>query len=235
MMKKVAIIQSNYIPWKGYFDMIRNVDLFIFYDHVQYTKRDWRSRNYIKAPEGKRLLSIPCGCNTNRKIYEVELPSNDWQKKHWDSIRQCYKKAPFFFKFKPFFDEIYLGRRWKYLSELNQYVIKKIAADILKTTTVFEDSRTYNLQLSKAEGVKEILQKCDCEIYLCGPAAKDYLSDDFIGTMSSKLVWMDYSGYPAYRQLYAPFEHNVSIIDMIFNLGYETINYMKKINLEQMI
>lgn len=234
-MKKVAVIQSSYIPWKGYFDMIRNVDLFIFYDHVQFTKQDWRSRNFIKAPEGKRFLSIPCGSNTNRKIYEVELPDNDWQRGHWDSIKQCYKKAPFFSEFKSFFDEIYLGKRWKYLSELNQYVIKKIAADILKTTTVFEDSRTYDLQHSKAEGIKEILEKCGSEIYLCGPAAKNYLRGDFIDTMSSKLVWMDYAGYPEYDQLYLPFDHNVSIIDMIFNLGYETTNYMKNLNLEKMI
>lgn len=234
-MKKVAIIQSNYIPWRGYFDMIRNVDLFIFYDHVQYTKKDWRSRNFIKGPEGKRLLSIPCGHDTNRKIYEVSPLNADWQKSHWDSIRQCYKKAPFFWRFKPFFEEFYLGKEWSNLSELNQFLIKQISVEILKVNTVFEDSLKYDIQHSKELGVKEILEKCGAEIYLCGPSAQNYLTEEFLQTMPAKFVWMNYNGYPEYNQLYPPFEPEVSIIDLIFNEGYDAINYMKTFNLEEMI
>jgi hypothetical protein len=235
-MKKVAIIQSNYIPWKGYFDMIRNVDLFIFYDHVQYTKKDWRSRNYIKAPEGLRLLTIPCGHDTNRKISEVEMLNSKWQTSHWHSILQCYKNAPAFRKFKPFFEDIYLSKQWVNLSDFNQYVIKQISTEILGAKTIFEDSRKYDIQQTKANGVKEILEKCGSEIYLCGPAAKDYLTEDFIKTsIKSEFLWMDYSGYPEYNQLYEPFAHNVSIIDLIFNHGYDSVNYMKDFNLEDLI
>lgn len=72
-MKKVGVIQSNYIPWKGYFDLIHDVDLFVFYDDVQYTKNDWRNRNLIKTPTGAKWLTIPVSSNLNNLIYEVEL------------------------------------------------------------------------------------------------------------------------------------------------------------------
>jgi len=234
-MKKVAIIQSSYIPWKGYFDMIRNVDLFVFYDHVQYTKKDWRSRNYIKTPKGKKWLTVPCGYDTNRKIYEVELKDHSWQKSHWDSIKQNYKKAKYYWKYKAFFERIYLERKWNTLSEFNQSTIKEITSKLLGAKTVIEDSRKYNIQNSKEEGVKEILEKCEADIYLCGPSARSYLSQNFIESIRSKFVWMDYDGYPEYNQLYPPFDHYVSIIDLIFNEGENAVQYMKTIALEDLI
>jgi len=234
-MKRVAIIQSSYIPWKGYFDMIRNVDLFIFYDHVQYTKKDWRSRNYIKTPKGKKLITIPCGYNTKRKIYEVELKDTSWQRSHFDSIRQNYKKSKYYWKYISFFEEIYMKRLWHSLSEFNQYSIKKISRDLFNISTVFEDSRKYDIKKQREEGVREILEKCGAEIFLCGPSAKNYLSEQFLKTVPAKFVWMDYSGYPEYNQLYPPFDHNVSIIDLIMNEGPNSIQYMKTFNLEEMI
>lgn len=232
IMKKVAIIQSSYIPWKGYFDFIRNVDLFIFYDHVQYTKKDWRSRNYIKTPKGKKWLTIPCGYDTNRKIYEVELPDKSWQRSHWDSIKQNYRKARYYWKYTPFFKEIYLSRSWDTLSEFNQYVTKKISFELLGATTQFEDSRKYDIRLPRAEGVREILKKCGADIYLVGPSAQGYLGKEFLKTVKTKIVWMDYSGYPEYRQLYPPFDHYVSIIDLIFNEGPNAVAFMKTFSLE---
>jgi len=233
-MKTVAIIQSSYIPWKGYFDMIRNVDLFIFYDHVQYTKKDWRSRNYIKTPSGKKLLTIPCGHDTNRKIFEVELFDHSWQRSHLDSIRQNYKKSRYYWKYSPFFEQIYLSKEWTNLSEFNQYVIKKISCELMGVHTIFEDSRKYNIIHSKAEGVKEILEKCGADVYLCGPSARNYLSEEFIQTIPSKIIWMNYSGYPEYNQLYPPFDHHVSILDLIFNEGPNMLNFMKNLSLKQL-
>lgn len=215
--------------------MIRNVDLFIFYDHVQYTKKDWRSRNYIKTPQGKKWLTIPVGYDTTRKICEVELPSKNWQRSHFDSIRQNYKKASYYWKYHSFFEEIYFGKRWNNLSEFNQYSIIKIARELLGAETIFEDSRKYDIQNPKADGVKEILEKCGADIYLCGPSAQDYLKNDFWESIHSRIVWMDYSGYPEYNQLYPPFDHDVSIIDLIFNEGPDAVRYMKTFSLEKMI
>jgi hypothetical protein len=231
-LKKVASIQSSYIPWKGYFDVIRNVDLFIFYDNAQFTIQDWRSRNCIKTPQGKKWLTIPCGHNIKRKIYEVNLNDNNWQRSHFDIIKQNYKKAPYYWKYAPFLQEIYLSRPWKNLSDFNQYVTKKIATELLGVNTIFEDSRSYDIHSSKADGVKELIEKCGADIYLMGPAAKAYLNDNFIKTIKVKFVWMDYSNYPEYNQLYPPFEHYVSIIDLILNEGDNAINFMKSFSLE---
>ena len=98
-MKKVAIIQSNYIPWKGYFDIINDVDLFIFHDDLQYTKGDWRNRNKIKTPQGTIWITIPVGTNTERLICEVEIKDNQWQRKHYNLLKQHYINTPYYKKY----------------------------------------------------------------------------------------------------------------------------------------
>ncbi|HPW65751.1 MAG TPA: WbqC family protein [Salinivirgaceae bacterium] len=228
-MKKGAILQSNYIPWKGYFDIIRKVDVFIFYDDVQYTKRDWRSRNKIKTSVGAQWLTIPCGSDERRLICDVVLNDTTWQKQHWQRIEHSYKKAPFFNQYKPFFEEIYLNQQWSNLSDFNQFVIKKISKELLGINTKFEDSRVYNLQHRKGERIIELLLKAGIDYYVSGPAAKDYITDETFHKENIAIEWMDYSDYPEYNQLYPPFDHYVSIIDLIFNEGSNAINYMKSI------
>jgi len=225
--KTIAILQSNYIPWKGYFDIINSVDLFIFHDNLQYTKQDWRNRNKIKTPQGLQWLTIPCGSDENRLICDVELDDKKWQKSHWNKIKNAYFHAPFFNMYKDFFEEIYLGRQWSYLSELNQYIIKKIAKDILKSNTVFEDSRKYDLKKKKAQRVIELLKKVNAVKYISGPSAAFYLDEQMFINENIMLEWMDYSGYPEYNQLYPPFVHEVSVIDLIFNEGEGAKKFMK--------
>ena len=137
---RVAINQSNYIPWKGYFDLIHDVDLFVFFDDVQYTNRDWRNRNKIKSPNGLFWLSIPVGSNRKRLINEVEINESKWQGLHWKSIMQFYARAKYFFEYKNFFEEIYLGHQWKNLSELNQHLIVNISKEYLGIKTEFANS-----------------------------------------------------------------------------------------------
>lgn len=228
-MKTGAILQSNYIPWKGYFDIIRAVDLFIFHDDLQYTKGDWRNRNKIKTPLGSQWLTIPCGNSEKRLICEVKLTDHAWQKKHWQIIMQHYGKARYFSYFKPFFEEIYLGKTWVNLSCFNQFVIKKIAIEILHVKTEFTDSRDYHLNSKKAERVLELVQKAGISHYISGPSAKNYISSEFMSQSGITLEWMDYSNYSEYNQLFPPFDHHVSIIDLIFNEGDNSLKYMKDI------
>ncbi|RMH69102.1 MAG: hypothetical protein D6675_13865 [Gemmatimonadetes bacterium] len=227
MGKKVAILQSNYIPWKGYFDIINQVDLFIFHDDLQYTKLDWRNRNRIKTPQGLKWLSIPCGTDEHRLINEVELRDSSWQRKHWNIIEANYSKAPFFKQYAPVIKDFYWGQTWRRLSELNQTFIKFISHHILGITTEFDNSENYALTHKKAERVIELLKKVNATSYLSGPAAKAYLSEEVFRSENIQLEWMDYSGYPEYPQLYPPFAHEVSIIDLIFNTGPDATKYMK--------
>lgn len=227
MDKKIALLQSNYIPWKGYFDLINMADTFIFHDDLQYTHGDWRNRNKIKTQNGLDWLSAPCGSSESRLICEVEFKDHSWQKKHWAKIEQNYTKAKYFKDFKDYFKAIYLDNEWCNLSEMNQHIIKSISKDILKINTKFEDSREYNLSLKKAERVLELLKKSDADVYISGPAAKNYFDESVAKEIGIKVEWMDYSGYPEYQQLYPPFEHGVTILDLIFNEGPNANKFMK--------
>lgn len=227
MAKTVAIIQSNYIPWKGYFDIINMVDLLIFHDDLQYTKNDWRNRNKIMTPQGPQWLSIPCGTNEKRLICEVRVDNVIWQKQHWDRIQQSYRKAPFWDYYSPYLEKFYSAKTWSFLSDLNQSFIKYTCQKFLGISTQFEDSQIHNLTAGKGSRVMELLKRVDCTHYVCGPSAKSYLDYGAFENEGIRLEWMDYNSYPEYKQQYAPFHHNVSIIDLIMNTGPEARKFLK--------
>jgi hypothetical protein len=226
-MKKVAVLQSNYIPWKGYFDIINSVDLFIFYDDVQFNKNDWRNRNKIKTQGGLKWITIPCGHQNFKLIYEVNFVNSDWQIKHWNLIKAHYSKAPYFNHYKKFFENIYLNQNWKNLSKLNQYLIKTISLEFLNIKTQFDDSRNYNIQGKGEDRLINLLKKANTTKYISGPSAKAYISNDRFLSEGIHLEWMNYNNYPQYSQLYPPFEHAVSIIDLLFNTGPNAENFFK--------
>lgn len=225
-MRRVAICQSNYVPWKGYFDLIHDVDLFVFYDDVQFTVRDWRNRNRIKTSRGPAWLTIPVGSRRDRLICEVEIPSSRWQVEHWKTIRHCYARAPFFRKYEGMFSEVYLGTVWRSLSELNQYLIKMIAQECLGIRTQFIDSSRFALTSKKQERILDLLSAVEADTYISGPVAKGYLEPKRFRQRKIELIWKDYSGYPEYPQLYPPFEHAVTILDLLFHVGPDAPYYV---------
>jgi len=218
-MKTVVVLQSNYIPWKGYFDLIHDADLFIFYDDVQFTKNDWRNRNKIKTSKGLEWITVPVGTSTGLRIHEVGIKNAAWQKKHWKTVRQNYAKSPYFDDYREFFEDFYLGRQWMTLSDMNQHLIRAIATRFLGISTEFSDSRIYSAPGQKLEKLLYILNKTNANRYVSGPAAKDYTNSSQFSFEDIELVWKDYSGYPEYPQRYSTFEHGVSILDLLFNVG----------------
>ncbi len=155
---KIAIDQPNYIPWKGYFDLIHDVDLFIFYNDVQYTTRDWRNRNIIITPNGEKWLTIPVGKNTHRLICDVKMENDSWQKNHYEIIKFSYGKAPYFKLYKDFFENCYLGKKWEYLYELDQYLTIEIARRFLGIKTQFADSRDFETHGVKHERLLSLIE-----------------------------------------------------------------------------
>ena len=227
-MKKIAILQSNYIPWKGYFDMINMVDEFILYDDMQFTRRDWRNRNKIKTSNGLAWLTIPVEVKGKyfQKINETKITDKDWGKQHWNSIRHSYSKCPFFADYKNIFEELYVNCDEELLSFINyRFII--VINKILGITTKISWSNDYELVDGKTERLVGLCKSAGATDYLSGPAAKDYIVEDFFEKENIKLHWMDYSGYPEYDQKYPPFEHGVSILDLIFNEGPNFQKYMK--------
>jgi hypothetical protein len=225
-MTSVVVLQSNYIPWKGYFDLIHDADLFVFYDDVQFTKSDWRNRNKIKTQSGTEWMTIPTGTNEHRLICDVELKDNSWQKKHWRMIQQNYCKCPYFDQYRGFFEEIYVKREWKNLSELNQFIIKRISSEFLQINTQFYDSRDYKLEGQKLDRLLDLLTKVGAKTYISGPSAKNYIEMARFEELGIELRWKDYSGYPEYAQRNPPFEHAVSIIDLLLNTGEDAQRYI---------
>ena len=228
-MKKVAILQSNYIPWKGYFDLISYVDEFIIYDDMQFTKNDWRNRNKIKTPQGLHWLSIPVGSDTNRKIREVTFTDNNWREKHCKVLEANYKKSPFFEEVFSFIKPIIIDKNLNSLTQLNVSLIKSICSylGILTPITYCWD---YGLIEGKTERLVNLSQRAKADIYVSGPAAKDYIEENFFKEQDVQLEWFDYNNYPAYSQLWGSFEHSVSILDLIFNCGKESYKYMRYVN-----
>jgi len=232
--KKIAIIQSNYIPWKGYFDIINMVDEFIIYDCVQFTKRDWRNRNLIKTPHGLKWLTIPVKVKGrfHQKIEETQIADKNWNIKHWQKIEFNYSKAPFFKKFKPFFKELYLNLAEKelMLSNINFLFLTKIC-NLLNIKTRITKASNYNI-ISKDKNLKlsELCKKTKANIYLTGPAARTYINLELFKKSNIQVKWMDYSNYKLYPQLYPPFKHEVTILDLIFNTGENFYLYMKSMS-----
>lgn len=219
MTKTVVVLQSNYIPWKGYFDLINDSDEFIFYDDLQYTKGDWRNRNKIKAPGGPAWITIPVGPDIDRLICEVELKDASWQRKHWKTLLGNYQGCSHFKDYRAFFEDFYLGNRWLNLAEMNQHLIRNISKEYLGIKTNFRDSREYALIGKKQDRLLELLNKAGAKQYVSGPAAKTYIDPIRFEATGIELVWKDYLGYPEYSQRFPPFEHGVSILDLLFNVG----------------
>ena len=223
---RVAILQSNYLPWKGYFDIVRKADLFIFYDDVQFTKNDWRNRNRIKTANGLQWLTVPVGQDINRRVDEVTISQSQWQSKHFQSICQSYNKAPCFSYVKPLLEDMLLYRTWGSLSELNQSFITRVSKDMLELPTVFARSGDFQVGGARVERLVNLLQTVGATSYLSGPAAKAYLTGDPFREAGITLEFMDYSRYPVYDQLHGTFEHHVSVIDLLSMIGSESVQWL---------
>lgn len=224
---KLAVLQSNYIPWKGYFDIIHDVDLFLFYDEVQYTTYDWRNRNQIRVAGGKKWLTLPCGYDRKRRIYEVKIKEEfDWQRRHYAILENNYRKAPYFRKYREFLQYVYLERSWEYLYQLNRYMTEHIAREFLGLQTKFADSRSYPSEGKKAEKLFQLICSTKADVYISGEAAKKYMELEPYKNAGIKVVWKNYHGYPEYHQMYESFYHDVSILDLLFCTGDDAPYYI---------
>lgn len=218
---KIAILQPNYIPWKGVFDLINKVDVFVFFDDVQYTKKDWRNRNLIKTSNGATWLTVPVLTKGVRDqlINEARIDSNvNWQSKHYKAIVAAYKKAPFFSEYEHILDEIYLKNKWELIADLDVFSTKLLAKELgIEADWVL--SSTLNVSGSKeGERVVNICDKLGCDYFINGPAAKPFMDQGVFDKAGITLDYIEYD-YQEYDQLYPPFNHYVSVLDVLFNCG----------------
>ena len=228
MTKTVAIVQSNYIPWKGYFDLINSVDEFILFDDMQYTRRDWRNRNRIKTPQGVAWLTVPVEVKGryHQAINETVVSDPRWRDTHWRTLEHNYARARCFQEYRAAIEELYRGSEETYLSRINHSFLTRIA-ELLGISTTLTWSSDYGVVEGKTERLVDLCQKAGATDYVSGPSAREYIDPAVFDAANIRLHYMDYSGYREYDQLYPPFEHGVSILDMLFNLGPDAPSYMK--------
>jgi hypothetical protein len=219
-MTTIAIVQSCYIPWKGYFDLIRQADLFVLYDCVQYTPRDWRNRNRIKTPQGLHWLTIPMQQHAqDQRISDMRAADGHWRELHWETIRRHYARAPYFKEYAPALEQLFHSCDHTALSDINLHFLTGLNTllgiatplHLLRQPLAAHDDATQNLIA--------VCQRHKATRYLSGPSARAYLDEGALAAHGIGLTWMSYGHYREYPQLYPPFDHSVSVIDLLLQTG----------------
>lgn len=226
MTKRVAILQSNYLPWKGYFDLIGLVDEFVLYDDAQFTKNDWRNRNLIKTPKGVEWISVPVGQDISRRIRDVTIADSRWQEKHWKTLVSNYRRSKCFTQVAAILEPLFLNIKFESLSELNRVFIVEICR-YLGIQTRISASWDYEVSGGKVERLVSLCCQTNATIYVSGPSARSYMEPELFSSRGIEIEWFSYEGYPEYPQQWGGFEHAVSIVDLLFNCGEESRRYMK--------
>ena len=229
--KCVAIVQSSYIPWKGYFDLIRAADEFILLDDVQFTKRDWRSRNRIKTKDGLAWLTIPVH-NKGRyqqRIMDTTISDPGWSERHWQTIHSAYARTPFFDTHAPRVKSVYEHPPSDRLSDVNRSLIETVC-QLLEITTPITWSSEYHPVEGRNERLIDLCVKAGATEYLSGPSARGYLDEAAFASAGVTVHFVDYSGYREYPQPYPPFEHAVSALDLLFCTGPNASDYLKDLS-----
>lgn len=226
-MKKIIITQSNYIPWKGYFDGIHLVDEVVLYDDMQYTRRDWRNRNQIKTPQGLQWLTVPVEVKGKyfQKINETRISEPAWGHKHWLTLKHNYSKSPHWHEYADTLEMLY-HRDYNLLSEVNFAFIQQINT-WLGIETKIRWSSEFHLAEDRNERLIQICLQTGATDYYSGPAAKAYMDIQAFHAAGIQVHWLNYSGYPEYPQLYEGFTHGVSVLDLLFQTGANASQYLK--------
>jgi hypothetical protein len=222
----VGIIQSNYIPWRGYFDFIDDVDLFIFHDDLQYTKGDWRNRNRIRGARGLIWLTVPVHYReTKQRICDTEIVySSNWQQSHLNLIRANYGNAPHVDDALQLLSEAF-AHKDRTISQLNRRLVVAVAT-YLGITTPTRESAEFALTGQKTERILALMRKVGADTYLSGPTAQNYLDEEQLSRAGIALEYKSYD-YMPYPQQGDGFEANVSVLDLIANCGHGARNYVK--------
>jgi hypothetical protein len=228
-VKRVAIVQSCYVPWKGYFDLINSVDEFILYDECQYTRQDWRNRNRIKTATGTRWLTIPVTIDGlyGQRIDETRIAQPDWAERHWDILRQAYRSASHFDHYASEVQDAYARVSAEHgLSRVNRALIE-VLCSLLGIGTSLSWSTDYAASGSRTGRVVSLCKDSGASVYVSGPRGRDYLDEHLFVEAGIELEYFSYDGYAEYPQLYPPFEHSVSVLDLLFSSGSEAPRFMK--------
>jgi hypothetical protein len=227
--KKILITQSNYIPWKGYFYAISEVDTFIIFDDMQFTKRDWRNRNVIKTKDGLKWLTIPVESKNKyfQRINETKVSDNNWHIKHLAILKQNYAKAKKYKESIGFIENLYMQNHSTYITEINRAFLTKICLYLGFEREILLSS-DFELAEDRTDRIIDLCKKLNGTDYYTGPSARSYIENEKFTLGGINLHYFDFNGFPEYPQLYGDFIHSVSILDLIFSCGIDSKEFIKK-------
>lgn len=223
---KVGVIQSCYIPWRGYFDFIDSVDVFVLYDDVQYSSGGWQNRNRVKLRTGVRWLSVPIRYRFGDPIDAVAVGLTtgiSWQEAHRRALHESLGSAPYFPQAMDIW-EIAIAFGERTLTGLNSRLIEGICSYLGISTRIVR-SRDYKLSGAKTERLIGLLKKLGATSYLSGPRARDYLDENLFETQGIGLEYKSYD-YRIYPQLWGEFVGTVTVLDLIANCGPDSRDFL---------
>jgi hypothetical protein len=232
--------QPQYFGYLGLYHKIALADEFVYFDQVQYVPKDFISRNYIKTPQGKLLLTVPILKKgyLDKTIAQMEINNDaDWAKKHWRSILTNYKKAKYFNKYSDFLEDLY-KKEWNLLTELNFYILEWVLKE-LNIKIIIKKAKDYNFKGEKSDLVLDMCKQLKTNLYIFGKMGEDYADIDSFKDNNIKLYFQNYN-HPQYNQLYKPFLPYICILDLLMNEGGNSLdiimsNNISKIELERML
>lgn len=232
-MKTLVILQSNYLPWKGYFDLMAASSEFVVFDEVQFTRRDWRNRNRIVLGGRLHWLTLPVQAKGNylAPIDQIEIADRGWAEKHWTTIRHAYAKAPHFAKIGPALEQTYVNAtELTRLSDVNALFLERLAGLLGIEARMVSSSSIPRTTPDPTERLIEICQARGATHYLSGPAARAYIKKNFFDDAGISLSYANYAGYPTYDQGTETFEHGVSIVDTLMRCGSTAKSHLKSLS-----
>lgn len=221
-MSSVVITQSNYIPWRGWFAMIRSAAALVYLDDVQYTRRDWRNRNLIWGTTGAKWLTIPTisSGNYKSKICDIECVDSSWIRSHLSRLDNAYMEYDHYREFRADLRSAYEGlANLRSLSQINQQLTLWLMT-ILKINPSVYNSYDFASSGSKTDRLVRICLKIQADEYVTGPAARVYLDEKLFNENSIKVTWIDYSNLPDISPS-TPDLHEHSILHVIATLGVD--------------
>lgn len=223
--------QPVYLPWLGLFHKIALSDAFCYFNDVQYQVKDWNNRNKIKTQSGDLWLTVPVLTTGYREkqIREIEINNSlDWRRKHWRSICMNYQKAPFFGKYADFFENTY-KQDWRYLSDLNEYMLKWFLKELGITIDYYRASDLH-FEGHKSDLILDMCKKIGADVYVFGALGKDYADTQAFAQANIKLYFQDYH-HPTYPQLHGNFLPSMSVLDVMFNCGDDSLSVIMQGNI----
>lgn len=233
MGRRIVVTQSNYLPWRGWFDMLRQADGLVLLDSVQFTRRDWRNRNRIKTAQGAIWLTVPVEVSGRfaQAVDETRIQAPGWAEAHLRSIALAYARAPHFAEAFPWLEATLRGVAAEpMLTRVNEALIQALCGRLDLSLPIQRDAellpRDALPAFDPSERLAALTEAAGGQRYLSGPAARAYLDPAPFERRGIAVEWMDYGGYPDYPQLWGTFEPAVSVIDLILNTGPAAARYL---------